>query len=517
MARNGKIILAKNIKLDKEYQNVLTYSETDMLTLVTTNNVAMAEDYSFIRETGRIRVGFPYSVSVSANYMAFQNPDYSGKWFFAFIDKVNFGANGTSEIEYTVDIFSTWWSYWDSKPCFVVREHVNDDTVGANTMAENLETGEYICNLKEYYDGFDELLYMIQATEDYDSSVVSSGGTNFGGVFLAGVTLWADTFVHFLDVLNLYSGKQDAIYNCYMIPKKFVRNIPENPTSYRWSGQTSPYSDYMIIDKPTTLDTYTPRNNKLLTFPYSYLLVSNNNGSSNIYHYERFYSQEYPNHCDFEIKGVPVVGGSFKLVPYDYDYAYGEECGLMAGKFPALNWSEDTYTNWLTQNAVNLAIGQASAVLESAGGIITGNPVSMISGGLSMVSQMGQKYQHALIQHTAKGNTNGGDINVCSESNGFYFYHMSVKREFAKSIDDYFDRQGYSINRVKLPNQTGRTYWNYVQIAGGELLAYQKENVTGIPANDLASINKLYQRGITLWHNHDNIGNYNLINNIITP
>ena len=103
MARNGKIILAKNIKLDKEYQNVLTYSETDMLELVMDNSVASATDYSFIRETGRIRTGFSYSTCLSANYMAFQNPDYNGKWFFAFIDKVNYISNGTSEIEYTVD------------------------------------------------------------------------------------------------------------------------------------------------------------------------------------------------------------------------------------------------------------------------------------------------------------------------------------------------------------------------------------------------------------------------------
>ena len=45
-----------------------------------------------------------------------------------------------------------------------------------------------------------------------------------------------------------------------------------------------------------------------------------------------------------------------------------EEEGIMAGKFPTLSWSEDLYTNWLTQNGVNLSVGISKEVLGTSAG-----------------------------------------------------------------------------------------------------------------------------------------------------
>ena len=47
--RTGKVIIAKNIKLDKEYKNVLNYTESQMLALVQTNQVASGENFSFLK------------------------------------------------------------------------------------------------------------------------------------------------------------------------------------------------------------------------------------------------------------------------------------------------------------------------------------------------------------------------------------------------------------------------------------------------------------------------------------
>lgn len=78
---NSQIILAQNINMDKQYTNVLSYSESQMLTLCRENQVASANNYSFLRATGTILVEFSYAQCLQANYIAFQNPDYSNKWF----------------------------------------------------------------------------------------------------------------------------------------------------------------------------------------------------------------------------------------------------------------------------------------------------------------------------------------------------------------------------------------------------------------------------------------------------
>jgi hypothetical protein len=61
------------------------------------------------------------------------------------------------------------------------------------------------------------------------------------------------------------------------------------------------------------LGTYTPRNNKLLTYPYRYLLLSNNNGSNNTYKFE-----DFSGNPSFNIYGALVPSCSFLCVPNNY-------------------------------------------------------------------------------------------------------------------------------------------------------------------------------------------------------
>ena len=161
--RNSIIILAKNINMDKEYQNIIDYSENELVSLCENNNhlVAKQNNYSFLKpNTNVINVGINYSTCLQANYIAMQNPSYSNKWFFAFIDRVEYNSESSTNIYYTVDEISTWWSYWTRKICYVEREHVNDDTVGLHTIPEGLETGDYICNQTDSLI-FDEYAYMM--------------------------------------------------------------------------------------------------------------------------------------------------------------------------------------------------------------------------------------------------------------------------------------------------------------------------------------------------------------------
>ena len=86
---------------------------------------------------------------------------------------------------------------------------------------------------------------------------------------------------------------------------------------------------------------------------------------------------------------------------------------------------------------------------------------------------------------------------------------MRVKTENLKIIDDYFTRFGYAIKKLEVPNITGRKYWNYVEIGAQEEIGYGE-----VPNKYMDIINNACRRGVTIWHNHSNVGNYTL-NNII--
>ena len=105
-------------------------------------------------------------------------------------------------------------------------------------------------------------------------------------------------------------------------------------------------------------------------------------------------------------------------MPFNYKNSgenNNEDEGLMAGKFPTLSWSKDEYTNWLTQNSVNIGLGVASNLITiiggmgqmaTGGGSLTGAG-AVVSGGMGIANQLGEIYQHSLIPNSAKGNING--------------------------------------------------------------------------------------------------------------
>lgn len=68
---------------------------------------------------------------------------------------------------------------------------------------------------------------------------------------------------------------------------------------------------------------------------------------------------------------------------------------------------------------------------------------------------------------------------------------------------------GYQINETKIPNLTGRPIFNYVQIAQSESIGFGS-----VPSKFMEIINNAFRNGVTIWHNHENIGNYNLNNQL---
>lgn len=508
--KTGTVIIAKDIKIDKDYKNVLSYTNNEMIALLRSNDHLVYEknNCSFLRDKRQLILDITYNQAVTSNYIAFQNPDYSNKWFFGFIDSVEYHSEKSTIINYTVDEWTTWFDDWDPKQAFIIREHVTDDSIGANTVPENLELGEYIANGTTYVEPeLTQFVYVLTCSM-WATSDDTPLNTNFGGVIQAGGAYVCETPRILQNVIQSFAsnGRSDAINNVYIVPKKII-NITEGNLQY--DGQESPVAWSRIFNIPTDIDGYIPKNNKLFTSPFQYLLVYNGNGTSNTLYYEL--SNKDSKAIQINYYGVPTIGASIIAVPMDYKkQAISIEEALMAGKFPTLSWSEDAFTNWLTQNAVNIGIGVAQNTLNIVGGIgllATGGGVAgasmLASAGVSIASQISQVYQHSLVPYVSKGNTNGGDIMTSFGANSFSFTPMSIKNEYAKIIDDYFTAYGYKVNRLKKPNIKTRKIFNYLQISNESDIGYGS-----VPNASMLIINNIARAGVTIWHNHSTIGTY---------
>lgn len=82
------------------------------------------------------------------------------------------------------------------------------------------------------------------------------------------------------------------------------------------------------------------------------------------------------------------------------------------------------------------------------------------------------------------------------------FYHAHIRDDEAKRVDEQLTMYGYATNRVKVPNFSGRRYWNFVKTQGC--------TVSGnAPCDSLSAIGKILDSGITFWHG-DYVGNYRI-------
>lgn len=520
MNRDSKIWLSKNIKLDKDYKAVLNYSEADLIQLMENQNnlVYYNNKYQFLRDTGEIIVQLAYGTCLQANYMAFQNPDYSNKIFFAFIDSVEYISEKASKIKFTIDIWSTWFSYWDAKACFVIREHVRNDAVGANTIPEDVETGDYISTkLQPSEVDLGETCFAVASTSPMWDSYSTFNQILPVGVYYAGFT----TIQGVLDYIAMFDnqGRGDAIVSVFVIPKSFFLTWG---TASGIDGEVSArirfdYSKSFTIPTVNYLgNDYVPVNKKLLTYPYSFLQVSNHSGQIVNYRWENFNMLVGESTIGFSIHGALTPSGSFICTPVDYNNMLNNyDDNIVIGKLPIGAYQNDAYTNWLTQQGVNIGVQTLASTASIVGGIVTANPLLAGGGVVGIAGTVKQMYEHSMIPPQASGNVAVGDVNFTMGLINLEFKRMSIKNEFASVIDNYFTRMGYKINRLKVPNMSHRQNYNFVQIASDDNTAFVN-NHNGIcpPSKDIEAINNLFRRGITIWNNHNNLGDYSVSNNI---
>lgn len=498
------------------------------------------DDFTYQRKDGTIRYGANFDDLISYNYVMYRNDAYSNKWFYAYIDHMEYLNDNVTAISIKTDVWQTWQFDLNYKRTFVEREHVNDDTRGLHTVPENLELGEYI---KNSITGTPQIgpstMWYGVGISDIVGNLTNYPSPNVNGLPNGLYYIFTDAVSVLHNIVQMYNiaGKSDAIYSMFVFPKMalYVRQGDTGTYAYQastWSYTNGTFSttfdvnvptsnsnvgtlvENRTISVPTTVGmTYTPKNKKLLTFPYCYFNISNNCGTTVTYHYEDFDGS--PN---FNLEGIINVGCSTKLYPTNYknmNHFTGDvqdnpyEYGITGGKYPTISWNSDCYTNWLTQNAINIGLGAISTGLSSianfAGGNIVGGAGNLLSGIGSTVNQV---YKASLMPDQAKGNTNVGDLNFSKHLNKFTVFELSIKPEYAQIIDDYFSMFGYKVNRVKVPNITGRRNWNYVKTIGCYIEA-------DIPQEDLQEIKNLFDNGVTFWHNPATFADYSQNNDII--
>ena len=524
LAPGSQIILYPNIPFTKDYENTMYFGS---FTVQTNWFEQRTVKYPFLNQSyqrwdsGKLQLDVASNTNADAmytcNYLRFQNTPFGSKWYCAFIDRINYVNNETIEVEYTIDVVQTWLWNLSFEQCFIEREHTASDGLFEHTVPENLDLGPTYVVQENGISQFamNDMSLGVLATCDLEGN--PSGGIVKNNLYsglnvIAGIPLSDPSTVTTLIQNLIDSGDEDSIVSMYEYPS-FLGDAAT------WNGQsthTHQRSNYVG-------GSYTPRNKKLHCYPYTFLHVHNNSGQSADFHWEDFtYLDQLDSQVQFKIQGVHVPSPVVLCYPLMHR-GVGEdiESGLEMSNFPTLAWAGDAFKAWYAQNANSQKMGILNTILNntltygSVGATISGfNPYVTAAGavggaligtavGVSNAMAKNEDLKNTPAQ--AHGQVSTSSFNTVWGRNAFYFCQMTIKEEYARKIDAYFDMYGYKVNRVGQPSLNNRQRWTYVKTIGCDFQG-------GCPSADKEELCKIFDKGIRFWKDSGDMGNYSLGN-----
>ena len=649
------------------------------------------ENYTYQRKDGTVVVPGLYDDLRLYNYLIYQNGDTGNKskWIYCFITSLGYLNDNATSISFETDVIQTWRFEIENNfmESYIAYEHRpqyydlgdNVDRPCINTQPENLEIGTDLISDKQY---------LIDITQDISFAVIGmtcdmSGKDSFTNTQLgvpsqinyyilpfnrvtgvdittlkigsvSGQTVTISGLSKILDAIRKKEklvGKCVSIVVTNSIPGLVVENsqivikrdcfsgeqqgdyqiltYKAKPMNDMLSNDLNAFPKTRIYDIPSFIG-FT-QFTKMYTYPYSYLLISDNNGTSKAFKNELW--QDMKN-AQFICVGSPN-SAKMNIVPLNYKVTRSNE--LYSNLINLENSFESQYetslpiisdttalmmqssrnsmnvglSNIRRSNETNSAIASATgnalsaqtslqnnlnlsvtarntnlasnlndlqnksnminASLSAIGGLsggiasvlsgnIGGGVSSLVGAGLGMgqtamqnqintkqtnlqnanalananaqasastqstaisnqLRQLTTQYQNqtnvqnAMDSYNARIHdaqatadsivTGSNDLmrQIALDLNTFVLYVYRPTDEYKQKLEKIWNMRGYATNAIDYPNLRSKISWNYIQTV--------KCNIKGtnIDPSDLEKIKRVFDNGITLWHNK-NVGDY---------
>ena len=401
---NSDIYILQNVPLDVTYEHTIYFDYR----INQTNYFTGKAKYKLTEQSYQRAISGALRVSVAAddlydcNYLMFRNTSYGSRWFYGFIQSVNYINDNTSEIIYIIDPLQTWHFDYKLSTCFIERQHTETDGYGEHIIDEGLETGEIVNTSYQRENGWDD--YSICVITSFNADLVISDNTYVAstGGYWSRIYSGLDITAFPLDgggapsassgdissKLDLFltrvteAGRTSSVIGLFMCPTFMVQSkiatisgkTADRPTS-RNVDVRIPYGDSFSYANRN--GSYKPKNNKLYSYPYSSLMVTNGDGDCKSYKWENFYpfsnssgnrtvtfNEVFMFNAAPSAASVPVyynMDGFYRYETTDVDTEaskYGMianyDEALFMNDFPTCAYSVDAYRAWLAQKKAML-------------------------------------------------------------------------------------------------------------------------------------------------------------------
>ena len=549
------IYLCSYVPLDNRYEHVIKFaSDTQRVSYFSSFVVSSFLDYKYIKNENAIDLPVSIDSCRSVNYLYYRNND---KTIYCFvIDKIYLNENTTRFIIET-DVYTTYiWDY-ELKPCFVEREHRDrwfwSDTEDGYRPVKNL-TNEPVYygnnyNVAQTYQ-FIQPQYRVRWLALFSTEPLFESGTEskllannhrhpFYTYFIPfrenGSNLYfrQDTsqtpqdlggLTHFLAsqtanivgvcLLTDYTGyytvsmvNSMVTITCSSLERVSLKDPLNGYACLKQSNTLSlPCDKEYVINRvsdvlhscPTTISTTRAKHysmeSRLHFTPYSHMmvhdnvntpLVFSNDGFDSSYTYLKLYqSYSYP------------VRSQLTVEPYMNDL-YGNLHKLTNNQSQEMALLDSNYINYIRNNKNSIATGLSIGALTGLASGGFGSVASMGMAGLNVFGQIAMQTakESDLEQIPSNYRNLGSDFYMLLASNKTapVILKLEIQNQYKNSVADYFYHYGYRVNEYKIPNTTGRYYFNFVKTVGCNIYS-------GIDTRDKQKLASIFDNGVTIWH-----------------
>lgn len=479
------------------------------------------------------------------NYLMYQNKDISDKWYFAFIDNVQYNSLNSVIISHTIDVWQTYQFDITYYKNLILRAHVakSADTVGRWLAPEPISVAP---EFERKHNVFNNLSWVPQyvlhstsvfnnSTKKYEYKGNGTGATlsaeygifvddaddvqtvvkNYGKLSAAEALKSNDDDEYSNWIADLLTGQtidkavklisttsisqlqdhRNELIGLYAIPAW----VHDGANKYATNDITSK-SVSVTLPTSTLACGYAPRNKKMLSSLCKAYLFYNENGFKLPLKPELFTSGT----PSFTVKSTELSTNGFILQIGSYaDYTaktnkISYRCENRLG-YDA-NTGLDKVLNTLTS-----AVGVVNAVGSVASQAFAGNVGGAVQGAVG-AAQQSINMIDALGQRGVNTGASGDIMSITEKRAMPVFADVSPTEAQCRYIDDYLDVYGYAINEIgKISTyMKNRSNWNYIQVANCNIKV-------SAPNDDVNKLKQMFESGVTIWHK--NFGDYDQANN----
>ena len=526
--------------LESDYSNTLWFPNVAAQTAYFTGKIVKTfDDFNYIKKDNTIVVAEEIDKLYNCNYIMYKNSNFSTRWFYAFINRMEWASNGSTRLYVSTDVIQTWFfdiTYYQS---YVDRCHASTDVVGDNIVPEDFTTGDaggyQVAGSSDVTP--DGIAVFATATYDGESK---TGSVNSG----------------------IYSGAQNLVDfhvdnpGVSTVLDQYVKNgtatavirLQQYPYSMKNSALSVAFSKH-----PASINGYTPKNNKLLSAAFITCFMS-------MYGQECKFSPAFITGSNVNIKlSADLTSGTISSFVENYSSNDISTIALFA-VIPESGWAYNQYKNDYnlhnTSNAmyvkrstaqrsadyVSAGTNAAASMLNTVGSVFRagvslagsaaipalgisralGNIGSTISGvgdttqaftalnsfagGYDAVSQdlaaISESYNAP-----ATGNSAASNGYIATGKTMFTYGYKVPPVDLVKRCDKYLSVYGYKQSVYRDINLHARTNWTFIKTNG--------LNAAGdFPDEDMQIIKRVFDKGIFFWSYTATFGNFDQSNPI---